>query len=182
MKNTLILLLGIFVGSLNLIFNFKPTSIEGQKEEKLVATAKVPLVMDTSPNDAKEMISNLYAFMKKNPEKTPALFNRSYALDFRYFNQIIEKHDLINFVNDPANKSEALKIRIYPALRKQGGNDILTFVMMIEKNGTMLWDSNNPNSPQLEIQDQMGLCPDVCPLENDLFTESEWKKKTSLYN
>ncbi len=182
MKNTLILLLGIFVGSLNLIFNFKPTSIEGQKEETLVATAKAPLVMDTSPNDAKEMISNLYAFMKKNPEKTPALFNRSYALDFRYFNQIIEKHDLINYANDPVNKSEALKIRIYPALRKQGNTEALTFIMMIEKNGKMLWDSNNPNSPQLEIQDQMGLCPPVCSFENDLFTESEWKKKTSLYN
>ncbi len=130
----------------------------------------------TTPEDAKNMIRELYDVLLNttNPVDIPSLFSRSYSLGFK---------DLQALMSLPHSPTDILKIRIYPALRDYEGKDILSFILMVEKNGKMVWDSSKPDTPQLEIQDYWTPCPNECPggggglnEGNELLKEEEWER------
>ncbi len=124
-------------------------------------------LVSITPELAKEMIKSLYVKLKDTNTNALSLFRRSYALDFG---------DLMKLISVVENHDDKLtKIRIYPAFR----DEHLTFILMIEHDGVMIWDSSSPTSPQAAIQDQLFPCPTICPGSGDLFTENEWKRITT---
>ncbi len=126
----------------------------------------------TTPKDAIDMIKALYDALLGTTVDIPSLFSRSYSLDFK---------DLQALMSLNHSPSDVLKIRIYPALRENEGKKILSFILMVEQNGKMVWDSSRPYDFQSEIQDHWTPCPNECPgggggvnNGNELFKEEEW--------
>ena len=136
----------------------------------------------TTPWAAKSMITDLYKFMNIRPELTPYLFRRSYSLNFNDLDTLIKKHDFYNYMKGPKYTHDSLKIRIFPSLRFKDGENVLSLILMVEKGGVLIWDSKGSIiGKQIEIQDQMGICPIICPVTNDLFNETEWRNVMQTY-
>jgi hypothetical protein len=126
--------------------------------------------MEISPNLAKTMIKELYSTLKEPDTKALELFRRSFALNYE------DLKKLLSSVENPDDKET--KLRIYPALTKDETGSYLTLVLMLEDHGKMIWNSDEPDTAQNAIQDQMMPCPVNCPGIADLFTEKEWESMT----
>lgn len=166
-------LIGLFVGGLLVIVYFKSKKQTSVSHENLeIGEQEFGFVAPTHADSARKMIKNLYIFMNQNPGKVNTLFNRSYVIEYK---------DFIKSIPTNLNSNDTLRIRIYPAMREYKSKPILSFILMVQKNSSMLWD-RTLLTHQDAIQDQLGPCPINCPgggdgsLANELFTESEWKK------
>ncbi|MDR6559959.1 MULTISPECIES: hypothetical protein [unclassified Arcicella] len=159
--------------------NFKVSEYKSDTVINFEKIKKDPIPEPTEYKVARNMITDLYNRMNSDACSTPTLFRRSYSLNFEDFNEIEKKYKLNNYVNSRNYKPGSLKFRIFPGLTAD--QNALTLILMIEKDGVLLRDKTPGVGRQIEIQDQMGLCPDVCPLQDDLFTEQEWQNITSKY-
>lgn len=126
--------------------------------------------MNTSPNDAKQMIEGLYVALKDPKTDILAFFRRSYALSFDDLKALMSSVE--------GSENQSTKLRIYPASRNDETGEHLSLILMVEQNGKMIWDSTQPDLAQAEIQDQLFPCPTICPGGGDLFTEEEWIEMT----
>ncbi|MET3126973.1 hypothetical protein ABID42_002075 [Arcicella rosea] len=180
--------IGLFVGGL-LTYGYQKYLFSKNKEEFQGNSQFLPYYpykspdQDTPIQESMDMITALYDYMQKKPDSTAFLFRRSYALDLYDFNKILKKYSLIDTVNKPNYRKGSLLVRIYPGLRMYQGKNILSMIVTIEKDRKLLIDKTVPyNSPQLEVQDQLGPCPINCPGGGgDLFTEAEWRNLTGRY-
>lgn len=126
--------------------------------------------MEISPNLAKSMIKDLYSTLKEPDTKVLPLFRRSFALNYE------DLKKLLSSVENPDDKET--KLRIYPSLSTDETGSHISLILMLEDHGKMIWNSNEPDTAQNAIQDQMMPCPIHCPGIDDLFTEKEWKSMT----
>ncbi|MBB6004348.1 hypothetical protein [Arcicella rosea] len=171
--------IGLFVGGLLVFVYFDKVKVD--TDSSTTTDLGTPDVITsngeksaTKPDSAKAMIDSLYKFMvkAKTPNEIRELFHKSYALSVR------DVQEIINEIQK--NPSPIDKIRLYPALRTVENKKILSFILMVEKNGSMRWDPSKPQDREKLIQDQWGPCPNECPPGNgtddgnDLFTKLEW--------
>lgn len=175
--------IGLFVGGMLVFVYFsKFQKIDASSSGNAIlgsttsSTSTTSILSATTPNEAKNMINSLYKFILSNPKDVGSLFQKSYALKIDDIRPIL-------LVKRDSGDTLDVKARIYPALRKLNGKNILSFILMVEKNGVMQWDSLNATSPQPLIQDQWAPCPTECPgggggidKGKDLFTEANWVK------
>lgn len=163
--------------------NFKVSEYKSDTTKINKIKKKDPIPEDTEYQVARNMITDLYRNMNSDACSTPKLFRRSYSLNFEDFIKLDKKYKLSKYVDSSIYKPGSVKFRIFPGLTVDKNNkDVLTLILMVEKDGVLLWNkAAGLGVKQVEIQDQMGLCPDVCPLQNDLLSEQEWQNITSNY-
>lgn len=158
MKNSVLsLLFGVLIGGI-LVYFLKPSGDGGN-------FTPIKVLGPTPALKAKNMIINLYSELSKSDLKSvKELFRKSYVINANDIRSILTKYP------------DADSVRIYPALGEDDNKvKMLSFILMIQENGRMIWDSALPNdSAQNEIQDQWGPCPNRCPLSNELIDEKEW--------
>ncbi|MEA5257400.1 hypothetical protein VB264_06370 [Arcicella aquatica] len=173
MKNTLILLFGIFVGSLNLLFNLKPSSIEGQKEERLVPTVKDNSKDESSilnfsyriygRDESTQMINGLKDWRTEYPEVGIDI-PKGYIIPKAAIEEILKQDS--NSVNKIENFGCAFTVV---------NNRLSILVYGLDKNGNE-WKHSDKNKQSFLAVDNFGQCCHTASLvrKNQL--------KTSLYN
>lgn len=157
MKNTLILLLGIFVGSLNLIFNFKPTSIEGQKEEKLV-----PSLKDNSKGENSTLNFSYRIYGRGESTKMINGF-KDWRIDYPEVGvdipkgYIIPKAAIEEILKQDTNSVN--KIENFGCVFTVVNNRLSILVYGLDKNGNEWKHSDNINHPFLAVDNYGQCCP-----------------------
>ncbi len=157
MKNTVILLFGIFVGSLNLLFNLTPSSIEGQKEERLV-----PILKD-STKDERTALNFSYRIYGRDESNQMINGFKDWRIEYpevgidipkRY---IIPKAAIEEILKQDTNSIS--KIENFGCVFTVVNNRLSILVYGLDKNGNEWKHSENIDHPFLAADNYGQCCP-----------------------